>query len=185
MKTDDILGAKPNCVKFVSNRLGINPQNPTYKLQSVKYIEPEPSIFIRDQMHIDDIQGVRPAKKKHLNVATKDILNISDIQGSKSRPRINFRNNLNMNYSALDYRDVTNADFKTTRTTNPLSPTYIVRDEKGEKTEIGRVPGSIPCVLPPERKDLDRISLSLKTRDIEGCGIGKILSGPFKDRERR
>jgi hypothetical protein len=31
----------------------------------------------------------------------------------------------------MDYRDVTNVDFKSTRTTNPLNPTYVHRTEEG------------------------------------------------------
>jgi hypothetical protein len=32
-------------------------------------------------------------------------------------------------------------------------PTYIVRNEAGEPMSIGHVEGSLPNVLPPERKD--------------------------------
>ena len=53
----------------------------------------------------------------------------------------------------MDYRDVTHVDFKTTRHTNPLQPTYVARDENDKTTEIGKVTGSEPCVLPPARKD--------------------------------
>jgi hypothetical protein len=44
----------------------------------------------------------------------------------------------------MDYRDVTNVDFRSTRVTNPLDPTYVVRDETKnmEICEIGRVQGS-------------------------------------------
>ena len=48
MKTDDIAGAKPQCVKFRSTRFGQNPLNPKYNLQSVTFIDPEPIKFIRD-----------------------------------------------------------------------------------------------------------------------------------------
>lgn len=37
----------------------------------------------------------------------------------------------------MDYRDVTNCDFKSTRVTNPLMPTYVVRDENKAIAEIG------------------------------------------------
>ena len=44
----------------------------------------------------------------------------------------------------MGYRDVTNVDFRSTRVTNPLDPTYVVRDETKnmEICEIGRVQGS-------------------------------------------
>ena len=61
----------------------------------------------------------------------------------------------------MDYRDVTHVDFKTTRNINPLVPTYIVRDDDGKTQEIGPVEGSVPCVLPPARKDTNFVKTSL------------------------
>jgi len=74
----------------------------------------------------------------------------------------------------MDYRDVTNVDFRSTRFINPLEPTYVVRDETKnmEITTIGHVAGSKPNVLPPARKDLNFVATSLKTSDILGCSIG-------------
>jgi hypothetical protein len=53
----------------------------------------------------------------------------------------------------MDYRDVTNVDFKSSRTTNPLVPTYLVKDEDSKFVEIGDIFKNKPCVLPPPRKD--------------------------------
>lgn len=53
----------------------------------------------------------------------------------------------------MDYRDVTNTNFKSTRYTNPLMPTYTVRNEEHKPLTIGPVAGSNPNVLPPQRKD--------------------------------
>lgn len=83
--TQDIEGAKPQCVKFKSTRLGQNPLNPTYNLQTVSYLEPEATRFIRDQMSIDDIPGTRAVKKKVLDIATRDVMNIQDIEGTRAR----------------------------------------------------------------------------------------------------
>ena len=68
---------------------------------------------------------------------------VKDIEGTQARPHTYTRAE-NKNYHCMDYRDVTNVDFKTTRTTNPLEPTYIIRDETNnmEICEIGRVAGS-------------------------------------------
>ena len=87
MKTEDIEGAKPQCVKFRSTRFGQNPLNPKYNLQSVTYIDPEPLKFIRDQQNIDDIEGTRATQKKQEKVATRDILKIDDIEGTNARVR--------------------------------------------------------------------------------------------------
>lgn len=85
MRTDDIKWAQPQCVKFTTSRIGVNPLNPSYNLQSVSYLEPEKPRFIRDQMLIDDIPGTKPVKKKQLEFETRDILSIKDIEGTRAR----------------------------------------------------------------------------------------------------
>lgn len=57
------------------------------------------------------------------------------------------------NYNPMDYRDVTNVDFKSTRQNNPLMPKYTIRDADNKPCEIGHVEGSVPYILPPARKD--------------------------------
>lgn len=185
LKTNDILGARPQCVKFTTNRIGTNPLNPTYTLQKVEFVAPEPTRFIRDQLSIDDIEGAKPAKKKQLDIKTRDILNINDIEGTK--PQIgNVKMQRNKtSYDNMNYRDVTHDYFKTTRSTNPLIPTYVHRDEDGNKIEIGPVQGCIPQVLPPPRKDLSFVNTSLTTKDIMGCAVGTKGLGNFHSRERR
>ena len=70
-------------------------------------------------------------------------MSIHDIDGTKAKPHTYSRAE-NKAYHCMDYRDVTNVNFKSTRTTNPLEPTYINRDETKnmEICEIGRVAGS-------------------------------------------
>jgi hypothetical protein len=58
-------------------------------------------------------------------------MKISDIEGTKARVRHPSRPNGDTQYSAIDYRDVTNVDFKSKRITNPLQPTYVHREEDG------------------------------------------------------
>lgn len=185
MKTDDIEFAKPQCVKFKSTRLGQNPLNPSYNLQSVTYLEPEPTKFIRDQQHIDDIEGTRAVKRKQLNVSTRDVMKISDIEGTNARVRHPSRPNGDNQYNYLEYRDVTHDQFRSTRSTNPLMPSYTVRDDGGNLTEINKVAGSEPNVLPPPRKDQNFQATSLQTTDIHGCAIGTKGLGNFHTRIRR
>lgn len=68
-------------------------------------------------------------------------MNIKDIEGTTARPRHFTRPNAERigSYHPMDYRDVTNVDFKTTRTVNPLEPTYVTRDEDKKVTEIGPI----------------------------------------------
>jgi len=48
------------------------------------------------------------------------------------------------NYNPMDYRDVTNVDFRSTRVTNPLMPTYLHRGDDDKKTvgQIGTIIGN-------------------------------------------
>lgn len=85
----------------------------------------------------------------------------------------------------MDYRDVTNVDFKSTRVVNPLEPTYTIRDDKKEVCEIGPILLNKPNVLPPARQDQNFTATSLKTGDIHGCAIGTKGLGNFHTRERR
>jgi hypothetical protein len=82
LKTSDIEGARPNCVKFKSSRIGTCPLNPSYNLQKVSYVAPEPLKFLRDPLAIDDIQGTRATKKEYRHYSTRDILKIDDIVGT-------------------------------------------------------------------------------------------------------
>jgi hypothetical protein len=59
--------------------------NPSYSLQGVTFVEPEKLKFIRDQLSIDDIPGTRPLKKKQLDYSTRNIMEITDIEGTKAK----------------------------------------------------------------------------------------------------
>lgn len=114
--------------------------------------------FVRDAMQIDDIEGARPSKKKHVDFKTRDNMDITDIEGAKPKFGHDVKERKEgfgkaYNYNAMDYRDVTDFQFKTKRNINPLMPTYIVRNEADKPQEIGHVEGSVPNVLPPPRQD--------------------------------
>lgn len=87
-----------------------------------------PPKFIRDAISHDDIDGSKPKKQAYYQ--TRSIMEISDIDGSKPK---NLTHNRQANYTNMDYRDVTHADFKTKRSTNPLNPEYVHRDENNQK----------------------------------------------------
>ena len=61
MRTQDIYGASPNCVKFQTKRIGHDPQNPQYNLSKVEIKPPTPPKFIKDSMAID-YEGAGPKK---------------------------------------------------------------------------------------------------------------------------
>ena len=78
---------------FNTKRAPSNPLNPKYKLASFEPLEPEIPKFIRDSINIDvpsilnskDIKGARPRTfhKKIENV--KDLLDNTDIDGSRPK----------------------------------------------------------------------------------------------------
>jgi len=80
-------------------------------------------------------------------------MNIKDIEGTNARPRHFTRPGGDATYQSMDYRDVTDVDFKTTRVVNPLEPSYLVRanDDKKEVCTIGPIDFNRPNVLPPPR----------------------------------
>jgi hypothetical protein len=112
-------------------------------------------------------------------------MRIDDIEGTLARVRHPSRPNGDNQYTYLDYRDVTNVDFKSKRTTNPLNPTYAHREEDGTVTEIGLIQGSVSNSLPPARQDKEFQATSLKTMDILGCATNTKGIGSFHTRERR
>jgi hypothetical protein len=71
------------------------------------------------------------------------------------------------------------------RSTNPMNPSYTIRDENGNLFEIGQVEGSKPYVLPPERKDEKFKSTSLKTGDIMGAKADTKGKGVFAENHER
>jgi hypothetical protein len=62
------------------------------------------------------------------------------------------------------HSEVTKKSTFLNRSTNPLMPTYTIRDEDGKLCEIGPVWGNQPSRLPSVPKDKNRTSL--KTKEI-------------------
>lgn len=156
------------------------------------YLQPEPTKFIRNSLEIDDIEGSRAKKNKHLDLQTRDIMNIKDIEGSGPKfghqvPERSPNFGQIYSYDPIDYRDVTNFQFKTKRNVNPLMPEYVYRDEqdKGPNPKYGYVKGSKPNVFPPERTQSEFKKLSLTTQDIAGCKVSTKGLGSFHTRIRR
>lgn len=83
----------------------------------------------------------------------------------------------------MDYNDITRAEFRSSRTTNPLSPSYVTRDEDGNRMEIGQIEGSSPKSGPQRMRG--PVSSSLNTADIAGAGASSKGKGVFAFHERR
>jgi hypothetical protein len=81
-----------------------------------------------------------------------------------------------------NYRDVTHAEFKSKRTTDPLNPTYTVRDEEGKRSTIGKIEGNMPNYTQQRKKGPP--CASLDTADIDGAQSGTKGLGVFAGHRR-
>ena len=152
LTNDDIAGTKPNSIKFVTTRKPSNPLNPTYKLASFEYVPPEPIAFVRDPLAVSDIDGAVPAKKRLYE--PRVTLTTADIAGAM--PKKPYYKKTPHNY--IDYRDVTNTAWHSTRITNPLDPRYAhieestghftkAKDMCAVNTEYGAIAGAKPAEM--------------------------------------
>lgn len=151
---------------------------PEYQLSQVEVRPITPPKFIRDNIHHDDIDGSKPKKPAYYQ--TRSILEIKDIEGWKPRDRTYTRT---AQFENINYRDVTHADFKTKRSTNPLSPSYMVRNDDGTVEEIGGIEGNVPNKIPERKKG--PVSQILQTNDIEGAQTGTKGLGVFAHHQRK
>lgn len=155
-----------------------DPLNPTYQVSKVELRPITPPYFIRDNIQHDDIEGSKPKKPQHFE--TRTVLDVGDIEGCKPRDRTFTRT---AKFDAINYKDVTHADFKTKRTTNPLSPSYAFRNENGQLEDIGEIIGNKPMTIPERKRG--PVSQSLDTKDIDGAQSGTKGLGVFAYHQRK
>ena len=160
MSVDDIQGAKPKiCRSLPHSNRHTDPQNPVYQL-SQKPEEPIPvPKFVYDGFNFDDIPGVHPKTYKTTK-PPKDIMKVSDIEGSQPRNR---QRNLDPQNRILDVSDINNDGlFKTKRHLNPLNPEYHINGE----TLIADYGISHTNY---KSRNTGETDYSLKTQDIDGA----------------
>ena len=107
------------------------------------------------------------------------MLSVNDIHGAKSkgvytRPRTKF--------DSFNYDDVTKDYFRTTRSVNPLNPTYKARNEDGKLIDIGEIDKNHPKKLPIRKVPFNG---AYDVRDIVGTTPGSKLLGPFHSLTRK
>ena len=166
LSNKDIEFSHPHCVRCKITR-HTNPLEPKYKLPycpSFPNYEPK---FIRDNININDIEGSKPKKLVSNNVLRESLKN-DDVKDSwPKKPYIR-----KSKYEYMDYRDVTNTDFKSKRVTNPLDPFYKLNYLEGNqisKILIGPIEKNKPVVY---SNYLMENPLNLKLNDIEGSNVG-------------
>ena len=131
-------------------------------------------------MNIDDIDKTRPKADVMKGRATRDVMRVDDIAGTRAQQRHKPRGNSG-GFTTYDYTDVTKIERKSKRCSNPLDPTYGHIDEDGKPMEIGAVAGSKPAKMPEPPKDRSSYGGSLQTTDIAGAqtstkGLGVFAS---------
>ena len=67
-------------------------------------------------------------------------MNVNDIEGTKGKKTYVRQTS----YDSFNYNDITKTKFMSQRSVNPLSPAYLVRDDKGNLVNYGEIPGSSP-----------------------------------------
>ena len=163
LSNSDIEFSKPNCVTCKIKR-HLNPLEPKYNLpKSPEYPPYEPK-FIRDSINVSDIEGAKPRKIVSQNVLRETLKN-DDVKDSWPRKPYVRRTK----YEFMDYRDVTNTDFQTKRSTNPLDPFYKMNFVDGSNVKFGPIEGNKPLV---GSKYMYKTPFNLKVDDIEGSNIG-------------
>ena len=67
-------------------------------------------------------------------------MKVEDIQGTKAK-KVYVRGT---SYDSFNYFDITKNKFVSSRSVNPLMPTYTVKDENNNLQQIGAIEGSSP-----------------------------------------
>jgi len=163
LSNSDIEFSKPNCVTCKIKR-HLNPLEPKYNLPNSPEYPPYEPKFIRDSISVSDIEGAKPRKIVSQNVLRETLKN-DDVKDSWPRKPYIRRTK----YEFMDYRDVTNAEFQTKRSTNPLDPFYKMGFVDGSKVKFGPIEGNKPLV---GSKYMYKTPFNLKVDDIEGSNIG-------------
>ena len=163
LSNSDIEFSTPQCVISKIKR-HLNPLEPKYKLPSSNPYPPYEPKFIKDNIKVDDIEGAQP-KKSIGRLKSRDTMNIKDIKDSWPRKPYLRKSK----YEYIDYNDVTNTEFKTSRNTNPLDPFYTLKYIDGTKNKFGPIEKSKPHT---GYQYMFKVPFNLKVDDIEGSNYG-------------
>ena len=163
LSNSDIEFSNPQCVKSKIKR-HLNPLEPKYQLPKANPYPPYEPKFLKDSITVDDIEGAKP-RKVIGRMQLRNTMNIEDIIDSwPKKPYIR-----KSKYEYINYKDVTNTEFKTNRNTNPLDPFYVMKFVDGTNNKFGPIEKSKPHT---GYQYMFKIPFNLKNDDIEGSNIG-------------
>lgn len=163
---NDIEGSQPrNKWLFRTNR-SVNPLEPSYTLPSFVAAPTVTSKFTRDSYDVSDIEGTK--SRPLYPLAQRQNHLVDDIDGAQSgwKPRhLRARREAPPLDYSLNVRDITGGGFRTRRTTNPLIPSYRVNGMDIADDPIKTKPRGLP-------KAKTSPFYPLITLDIEGAQPG-------------
>jgi len=165
----DIEGSKSKPKDIIPNPRGTNPLDPQYKLQS---FTPEPAYepkFVRDNISNTDIAGSQ-VKAKRVQSATRDIISVSDIEGTTTTWRPHHRQNFGKGEARTAPLDITDIN-------NRRKPLV---SENPYGLETASIKGAAPKPLVVVRNG-DLKDFSIRTDDMDGSRPSrKRDNDPFK-----
>ena len=163
LSNSDIEFSSPQCVKSKIKR-HLNPLEPKYILSKGTPYPPYEPKFIKDSINVEDIEGAKPTKVIG-RMQLRNTMNIKDIKDSwTKKPYIR-----KSKYEYIDYTDVTNAEFKSSRNTNPLEPFYVMKFVDGTQNKFGPIEKTKPHT---GYQYIFKVPFNLKIDDIEGSNYG-------------
>lgn len=163
---DDIEGSKPRKKGLFRTKRHVNPLEPQYILPSYVAAPPIEVKFTRDSFDVSDIEGTK-SRPLHLFKQRNTHL-VDDIEGAQSgwRPRhLRARREATPLNHSLNVSDITGGGFQSRRATNPLTPSYRVNGMDVADDPIKSRPRALP-------KARDTPFYPLTTTDIEGAQPG-------------
>ncbi|CAN0538950.1 unnamed protein product, partial [Ectocarpus sp. 8 AP-2014] len=163
---DDIEGSNPRNKWLFRTTRCTDPLEPEYTLPSFTTASPIAPKFTRDSHDVSDIEGTKsrplyPLEQRHNTL-------VDDIEGAQSgwKPRHRrARHEAAPLDHCLNVSDITGGGFRTRRATNPLTPTYRVNGMDVADDPVKSRPRALP-------KAKDGPFYPLTTADIEGATPG-------------
>lgn len=163
---DDIDGSNCRNKWLFRTKRCVNPLEPEYTLPSFVAAPAVAPKFTRDSHDVSDIEGTK--SRPLFPLAQRKNHLVEDIEGAQSgwKPRhVRARQDAPPLDHSLNVSDITAGGFRTRRETNPLAPSYRVNGMDVVDDPIKSKPRTLP-------KARDSPFYSLTTADIEGAQSG-------------
>lgn len=197
---DDIEGTRHQVKdRMMRTTRHVNPLEPNYPVPTFVPAENPTTKFIKDPQYHEDIEGSTVKPKKQFK--TRDIMNIDDIDGSKSgwKPRhrcVRMESNPRDNMAIQDI-SAPNHRFKdrTSRVTDPNNPHYHINGKDyfddnytkpkplkpyiadGHLLQTKDIPGAYPGWVPQQNYERTEVRNTNYIQDIEGTQADSIKHG--------